>query len=165
MSLNFGLSQATGGNTLFLDADTLLPKHFDKKIRSVAIGNVIGGAFDMGFKENTLKHRLLAALNRIRYRIESNYFGDQGVFCQTEIAKEIGGFPEKGLMESAYFCRRLKRHGRIELIPDRAYTSARRFDENGFFKVVWFDIQMWWRFILGLDITRYANGYWDFNKK
>jgi len=163
-SLNFGLQVATSPIVLFLDADTLLPKHFDETIIAEIEKGCDGGAFEMRFSNADWKLSLLSVLNQIRYRIWKTCYGDQAIFCRKETALKIGGFP-RTLMEAAYFSRRLSRIGRFKILRQKVFTSARRFDDHGFWIVLWFDFRVWLRFILGLSLSRHSGSYWEKNVK
>lgn len=166
MSLNYGLKMATGDVVLFLDADTLLPEHYDKSIVEV-MGNdtVIGGAFEFSFRKPDWKLWLLTIANRIRYRFGKVYYGDQAIFSRRHILNKIGGVPEEALMESAFLCKSLRSEGKLALIKPGISTSPRRFQEHGFLKVAWFDLNMFIRFNLGLPVSGYAKKYWGKNLK
>ena len=165
-SLNFGIKQAHGEIVVFLDADTMLPKGFDRLIiEKLQLHNVVGGAFEFSFNQSDWKLKLIELLNRIRYRLDKIYYGDQAVFCKKKVAEEVGGFPSKELMESAFFCKKLLKVGDLRLIRSPIKTSPRRFNENGFFKVTWFDVTMWIRFVLNFSVEEYGKKYWGVNLK
>ena len=165
-SLNLGLQQAIGDVVVFLDADTLLPKGFDTLIQEkMAQPEVVGGAFEFSFIQSDWKLKVVELLNRIRYRFGQLYYGDQAVFCLRNVAIDVGGFPEKELMESAFFCKRLLKEGKLRLIKSPIRTSPRRFNESGFFKVTWFDISMWIRFVFNFPVEQYGKQYWKMNVK
>jgi len=159
-SLNRGMEAAKGEVIQFLDADTFLPPNFDSTIlRILKTKNTIGGAFDMRFVEADLKLQLLSYLNSLRYRIWKTFYGDQAIFCLRESAIQVGGFPNT-LMEAAHFCKALQKQGRLKLSNDIVKTSARRFNENGFWKVLWFDVKMWLRFVFHMDLKTQSTPYW-----
>ncbi len=163
-SLNHGIAHAEGKALVFLDADTMLPKGFDSMVvNTLDKQGVVGGAFEFSFDRLNWKLFLLQKFNRIRYRFGHMYYGDQAIFCRRESAEELGGYPEKELMESAYFCKRLLTIGKLQLIKSPVKTSARRFNDHGFFKVFWFDFIMWIRFGLNLSVEEYGKKYWGLN--
>ncbi len=162
--LNFGYQHASGEVIVFLDADTLLPKDFDLLIaRTLENPRVVGGAFDFEFQERQWYLKTLAAINRVRFRIDHNFLGDQALFCRKSILDQIGGYPEKMIMESSFLCRELRKHGQLKIAPARIRTSARRFLENGFLKVFWYDFKVWINYLLGLNTDKFGAAYWQHN--
>jgi len=172
-SLNFGADRSSGDALLFLDADCTVPQDFDLKIDGVLNqAAVAGGAFEFKMEPSDTTNRienwafrLVELINQIRYCITKLYFGDQGVFCTKEAFDRIGGYPEKRIMESAYFCRLLKNQGKLKLIKTPLISSVRRFQNGGMLKVFWKDFWIWVQFWLGFDIDRYADRYWEENEK
>ncbi len=163
-SLNYGLNHSTGEIVMFLDADTLLPQNFDLAIyRELSNSKVVGGAFEFSFHQPDWKLSLLTIINRIRYRLDKAYYGDQAIFARRSTLLAIGGVPKQPLMEAAYLSKALRKLGRLSLINPGIVTSPRRFDDLGFYKVAWFDTNMFIRFNLGLPVSRYADKYWSKN--
>ena len=163
-SLNFGIKQAKGKILIFLDADTLLPDRFDELVRSSLVQKeVVGGAFEFAFQSADFKLKLISFFNRIRYRIDRRFYGDQAVYCRAEAAREVGGFPENQLMDAAFFCRHLSRKGKLRLIKKPIRTSPRRFIENGFRKTLWFDFKMLIRFYLNRTTDDQRDEYWGYS--
>ena len=162
-SLNFGIAMASADIIQFLDADTLLPRHFDTKIREkMKDQRCVGGGFAMRFDKADWRLKLLTGLNFFRYHFWKTFYGDQAVFCRKGIAEKIGGFPPT-LMESAYFCKSLKKYGRLTIIHPGVISSSRRFYEHGIWKVTIFDIRMWVNFVFGLDLKKHSKTYWTSN--
>lgn len=160
-SLNFGLDKSKGDIVMFLDADTLLPEKFDNLLLSaMSNSKIVGGAFEFEFLKRDFSLWVIQMGNRLRYRVDQTYYGDQGVFCRKEVAMKIGGYPKVSLMESAYFCRELKKIGKLKLIRRSIRTSPRRFTDHGIWKVLWFDTRMWIRFLLRLDVNKFGRKYW-----
>jgi len=146
-----------------LDADTLLPRNFDAIILKILTRkNTVGGAFDMRFVDADLKLQVLSYLNSLRYRIWKTFYGDQAIFCRREAAIQVGGFPDT-LMEAAHFCKSLKKQGGLKLSNKVVKTSARRFNENGFWNVLWFDVKVWVRFVFQMDLKTQHISYWKGN--
>ncbi len=162
--LNFGGEQAKGEVILFLDADTLLPHHFDQLIeQSLSNLKIVGGAFDFEFTERRWYLQTLAFFNRIRIRLDHNFLGDQALFCRKPVFGQVGGYPEKLIMESSFLCQALKKQGKLAVIPARVHTSARRFLEHGFLKVFWYDFKVWTYYVLGLNADKFGKAYWQHN--
>ena len=163
-SLNFGLAASSGEVIIFLDADTHLPKNFDSSIQEVLKGEkVVGGAFEFSFGQADWKLKILTLINRVRYRIDGAYYGDQAIFAKASVLKSIGGVPEEPLMEAAFLSRALRKTGKLALLKPGIVTSPRRFKEHGFFRIFWFDFIMFIRFNLGLTVSGFAEAYWNKN--
>lgn len=164
-SLNRGVELAKGEMLLFLDADTFLPDHFDLQIKeALSKVDVVGGAFEFGFNRDGLVYRIIEWINRIRYRLDNRYFGDQAIFCKRETFDLVDGYPQEPIMEAAYFCKTLRVIGKLVLIKTPILTSARRFEQGNVFKVFLKDTWIWIQFTLGLNIKRYATAYWAENE-
>ena len=165
LSLNYGAKMSRGTNFLFLDADCLLPFDYDFSITNVLKNkNVVGGAFEFEMSGKGILFGIIKIINRIRYRIVKRYYGDQGVFCNKNAFDTIGGYPEKPIMEAAYFCNKLSKVGSLKLIKSKITSSTRRFEEGGILKVMAKDTFIWIQFLMGLDISKYASKYWEENK-
>ncbi len=160
-SLNAGLEEARAPAVLWLDADSLVPHHFDQAILdALKDAKVVGGAFEFALDQGGWPYNLITWANRLRYRLAPIYHGDQGLFCRKAIAKNTGGYPAEPLMEAAFFCRALQQKGKLQLIRRPVRTSARRFRDEGVWRVIWFDVRMWVRFALRLPVRAFAKKYW-----
>ncbi|UXX78353.1 TIGR04283 family arsenosugar biosynthesis glycosyltransferase [Reichenbachiella carrageenanivorans] len=164
-SLNKGAAMAKGDDLLFLDADTLLPLAFDLHIKQVLEDSkIVGGAFEFQMDGQRRIYRIIEWINRMRYRIDQRYFGDQGIFCRRADFWQLGGYPPEPIMEAAYFCKRMSQQGRLALVKSPILTAARRFEAGQVFRVFFKDTWIWIQFTLGLDVKKYASAYWQENK-
>ncbi len=165
VALNEGASIADGDVFLFLDADTILPNGFDKHIEdALKDPDVVGGAFEFSLDGPNFGLRVVEFINRIRYRVRNRFYGDQGLFVRADIFNEIGGFPEKYILETAYLCAMLKKRGKLKLINKKATSSPRRFLAGGIYRVLLMDIKIWFLDLIGLDVQKYGKSYWERNK-
>ncbi len=158
--LNAGAAAARGDVFFFVHADSFPPATYAADIEvALADPRVVGGAFAHRFLERAWGLRAVSWINRRRYWLTRNYYGDQGIFVRREVFERIGGFPPRRLMEDLAFSQRLKRRGGTRVIPHPMRTSGRRFLERGVWRTFFF---MWWLLIrdwLGLDTEHYAPGY------
>lgn len=159
-SLNAGAEIATGELILFLDADSLVPDQFDRLIVEHILRGFVGGAFRFKFDDQSLLYWSLQCVNRIRYTVSQMYYGDQGVFCTKQVFDQVGGYPKEPIMEAAYFCRLLRKEGRINVVAKDMVTSARRFKDHGFWKVLAFDVKLGLRFMFRCSTAEYGCRYW-----
>jgi glycosyltransferase involved in cell wall biosynthesis len=163
-ALNQGAASASGGVFLFLDADTSLPEGYDESIRdALEDPGTVGGAFEFSLDGGEFGLRVVEFINRTRYRVRQRYYGDQGVFVRAGAFKAVGGVPELRLLETAYFCKALKKIGKLELIKKNIKTSPRRFLRGGIYSVLAGDIKIWFLDLAGIPVDRWGEGYWKEN--
>jgi rSAM/selenodomain-associated transferase 2 len=155
--MNAGAALARGEILFFLHADSFPPLRALALIdRALADPRALGGAFEHLFDEPGWSLRAITWINRARYRITRNWYGDQGIFVRADVFKALGGYRELRLLEDVDFTCRLKRRGRSVLVRVPLRTSGRRFLARGPWRTFFF---CWWlvgRFTLGLDTERYA---------
>jgi len=101
---------AIGKILLFLHADSVPPQDALRLIeKPVADDRVVGGAFEPRFAERDWRLGIISGINRLRYRLTHNYYGDQGIFVRPAVFRQLGGFPPRRVLEDLEFTRRLKR--------------------------------------------------------
>ena len=111
--MNAGAAAARGDVLFFLHADSFPPRDALARIRAaLSDPRVVGGAFEHLFAEPSVSLRLITWINRVRYRLTRNYYGDQGIFARASVFCELGGYRGLRLMEDLDFARRLRRRGR-----------------------------------------------------
>jgi rSAM/selenodomain-associated transferase 2 len=135
VQMNKGAILAKGDILLFLHADTRLPIGFDVMIRTaMQKTGTVAGAFALGIDAEVLSLRLVEWGVNMRSRFWQMPYGDQAIFFTKETFNKIGNFPELPFMEDFEIMRRLKRIGRITIIPVPVITSARRWLKKGIWK-------------------------------
>jgi rSAM/selenodomain-associated transferase 2 len=140
--MNAGAAVARASVLFFVHADSLPPRHALPLIEQVlADERVVGGAFEHRFAEPRWSLHAISWINRIRYRLTHNYYGDQGIFVRASTFRQLGGYREVPLMEDLDLSQRLRRAGRLRLVRTPLLTSGRRFLARGpwrtFFSIVW----------------------------
>jgi rSAM/selenodomain-associated transferase 2 len=155
--MNAGAAGATGEAIFFLHADSFPPRDALALIRrALDDPRAVGGAFEHLFAEPVRSLRAITWINRVRYRLTHNYYGDQGQFVRAAVFHTLGGFRDLRLMEDLDFAQRLKRHGRSVLVTTPLVTSGRRFLARGPWRTFFFIVWLLGRWTLGLDTERYA---------
>ncbi|HVB75608.1 MAG TPA: TIGR04283 family arsenosugar biosynthesis glycosyltransferase [Ktedonobacteraceae bacterium] len=140
--MNRGAEFATGDVYIFLHADTMLPDDAFVAIeRACASPDMVGGAFRLCFNCNGLAYRLVAFTTNLRSRWRGIFTGDQAYFVRAGSFKAIGGFPDMALMEDLEIITRLRKIGKVVLLPCYVTTSARRHQKAGLARSVLF---MWY---------------------
>lgn len=164
--MNVGAQAARGNVLFFLHADSFPPPEFQALIsKALENPNVVGGAFDHRFIEPVPGLRIVSAIDRVRFRLTKNHFGDQGIFVRKDVFERAGGFPNRGILEDLEFCVQMRRFGRTILIRKPLLTSGRRFLNGGIAKTfLWIAILLA-RHRLGIDTERYASVYRKDNER
>jgi rSAM/selenodomain-associated transferase 2 len=158
--MNAGASIASGTIFFFLHADSFPPLNALEQIQSALRDRrVVGGAFEHRFEEPVWSLRLISWINRRRYFLTRNYYGDQGIFVYADIFRSLGGYRDL-FMEDLDFSQRLKKLGRTQVIPLPLITSGRRFLIWGPWRAFSFIVWVLLLHSLRLNTQRYA-GYWD----
>jgi rSAM/selenodomain-associated transferase 2 len=155
--MNAGASAATGDVLWFLHADSLPPSNaLDLIATALADPRVVAGAFEHRFAEPVWSLRAISGINRVRYRLTRNHYGDQGIFARADVFRRLGGYRDLTLMEDLDLSQRLKRAGRIALVRVPLVTSGRRFLARGPWRTFAFICWLLALHTLRLDTQRYA---------
>jgi glycosyltransferase involved in cell wall biosynthesis len=158
--MNAGASAALGAVYFFLHADSFPPLdalvEVEAALQSPA---TVGGAFKHRFEEKLWSLRFISWINRRRYFLTGNYYGDQGIFVRAHVFRLLGGYRDL-FMEDLDFSQRLKKFGRTKLVPLALITSGRRFIVWGPWRTFSFIVWLLFLHSLGLDTQRYA-GHWN----
>lgn len=155
--MNAGAAAARGDILFFLHADSLPPAAAVALIdHALSDPRVVGGAFEHCFAEPARSLRAVSWINRIRYRLTRNYYGDQGIFVRASVFRQMGGYKPLRLLEDLEFSQRLKRIGPSVLIGVPLRTSGRRFLARGPWLTFFFIVLLLLLHTLGLDTQRYA---------
>ena len=138
--LNSGAKAAAHEAVIFLHADTLLPAGAADAVTSALATGAVFGGFRIAFVEGM---KVVAAMINARTRLTREPWGDQAQFASRETFLRLGGYAEMPLMEDYELARRMKRAGRVALLPLAVRTSARRFRRKGVLRTAlmnWFVI-------------------------
>ena len=130
--MNAGVTAARGEVLLFLHADTLLPDNFSQRIlNAVCLPSFAAGAFSLAIASPARSLATIAWFANLRSRWLQLPYGDQALFVTRDTFNAVGGFPEMAIMEDFVFIQKLKKAGRIIILPERVMTSARRWQNIG----------------------------------
>lgn len=135
LQMNWGASHAKGNVLLFLHADTILPPDYLGLIKeALSSSNFILGAFELNIDGAGILLRCLEKLVKLRSRFFSLPYGDQALFLKTATFRAMGGFSHIPIMEDFELVQRLKKRGKIYIIPAPVLTSNRRWRKLGIVK-------------------------------
>jgi len=129
-AMNRGAALAGGDALVFLHADTRLPPDAGPRIAAaLARPEVVGGCFRLGFDSPSRILALYAFFTRFPFRLF--HYGDAAYFVRAEAFRRLGGFREYPLMEDVDLWLRMRRCGRLVVLPSPVVTSARRYERRG----------------------------------
>jgi rSAM/selenodomain-associated transferase 2 len=161
LQMNRGALSANGSVLLFLHADTMLEEGWSRDI-DAALSNdaVAAGAFTLRINGDERHFRLIELWVKVRCAVFGLPYGDQGIFVRRDVFEKLGGYRDIPLMEDVDLVRRIKRAGRIVLLPGKAVTSARKWSREGWIRVSLMNQFLLILFRLGVDPGRLAKLYY-----
>lgn len=149
--MNAGAAAATGEVLLFLHADTRLPHDgFEKIGAALEDPHVAGGAFNLAIAGRGWFYRFTAWNANIRSKLVGAPYGDQAYFVRRSAFEALGGYRDLSNCEDLDFVRRLRKQGRVVIVPAAVSTSARRWEKHGRTWVTVRNGVLFFKFWLGL---------------
>ena len=146
--MNKGAASARYEMLYFLHADSIPPNNFAAQILKACDSGMNSGCFRLQFDH---KHWFLQANAWFtRFDINAIRFGDQSLFVTKNVFKKAGGFREDLLMmEDQEIIHRLKRYGQFKVMNDFVVTSARKYLDNGVYRMQGIFFRLWMMYYLG----------------
>jgi rSAM/selenodomain-associated transferase 2 len=144
---------------LFLHADTVLPAGARALIESALARGAVGGGFEVRFDDPRRIFALGSRIVNLRTRLLRAPLGDQAQFLTREAFLALGGFREWPILEDVDLMRRLRKHGRVEVLPAPATTAVRRFVERGIARTIAINWSIWALYLAGVPPARLARLY------
>ena len=130
--MNVGAAAATGDILLFLHADTILPDNYDRLAKlSLSSENTVCGAFELKLDSAGMWFNIVEKTANFRARRFSLPYGDQGIFIRRDLFNSIGVYKDMPIMEDVELVQRLRRKGKIAIVPVPVQTSSRRYTKLG----------------------------------
>jgi rSAM/selenodomain-associated transferase 2 len=140
--MNKGASVAKNKILYFLHADSIPPKDFTTQILDAHNDGATSGCFRLAFDYD---HWFLKANAWFtRFNVNAVRFGDQSLFVAKEVFLKSGGFREDLLMmEDQEIIHRIKKHGKFRVLNDVVVTSARKYLNNGIYRMQGIFYRIW----------------------
>lgn len=146
--MNRGAAVARYDLLYFLHADSAPPAGFTARIIDACNNGTKSGCFRLAFDHH---HWFLKANAWFtRFDVNAVRFGDQSLFVAKKIFEKAGGFREDLLlMEDQEIIHRLKQHGSFAVLDDYVITSARKYMDNGIYRMQGIFFRIWAMYYLG----------------
>jgi rSAM/selenodomain-associated transferase 2 len=158
--MNVGARAAASDILLFLHADTLLPPDFTEQVQhTLCQPDIAAGAFLLAIDGKGFGLRMIEWLANLRARMLQLPYGDQGIFLRADMFSSVEGFPVIPIMEDFELVRKLKRKGRIKILPLPATTSSRRWKEFGLLRTTVINQAIIIGYLLGVSPSTLAKWY------
>jgi len=145
--MNKGASVAKHNMLYFLHADSIPPNNFTTQILRAYKNGAKSGCFRLAFD---YEHWFLKANAWFtRFNVNAVRFGDQSLFVTKEVFQKSGGFREDLLMmEDQEIIHRIKKYGRFKVMNDYVTTSARKYLDNGIYRLQAIFFRIWFLYYL-----------------
>lgn len=133
--MNLGAKMAKSAILYFVHADTKPPQTFAKEIIEAVINGTEIGCFRL--KLNSEKKLFFINEWFTRFNLLWCRGGDQTLFTTKNLFEKINGFDEKFvIMEEYDFILKAKKEAKFEILKNRTLASARKYENNGWLKVM-----------------------------
>lgn len=156
--MNEAAEKAEGDILYFVHADSIPPASYVKDI-----DEAINQGFDMGcyrFKFNS--NSLLLKLNAYCTRFDRLMCrgGDQTLFVKKPVFKALNGYKsDYVIMEEYDFLIRARKKYKFKIIPKDVLVSARKYDNNNYFRVNFANLVVFMMFYAGAKQHTLASTY------
>jgi rSAM/selenodomain-associated transferase 2 len=146
--MNIGASVARGDLLYFLHADSVPPSNFTEHIQNAHKNRAVSGCFRLKFDHH---HWFLKANCWFtRFDVNAVRFGDQSLFVTRDVFCKCGGFREDlQIMEDQEIIHRIKKHGNFRVMDAAVTTSARKYLDNGVYRMQSIFFRIWLLYYLG----------------
>lgn len=146
--MNAAAAAATAPVLYFLHADSIPPRGFSTAVANAYRKGIASGCFRLAFDHD---HWFLKANSWFtRFDVNAVRFGDQSLFATSAAFQKSGGFREDLLMmEDQEIIHRLKEQGPFQVMDAAVITSARKYLDNGVYRMQGIFYMIWLLYYLG----------------
>ncbi len=156
--MNYAVKFAQGELLYFVHGDTLPPLSYMTDVLCAVQAGYPIGCFRFRFESD---HPLLK-VNSYMTRFDRLWCrgGDQTLFVKREVFDELQGYRNEFIIMEEYdFIIRARKKYPFKIIPRDVLVSARKYDENGYFRVQLANLVVFNMFLLGFSQEKMAGVY------
>ncbi len=158
VQMNLGARKATGGILYFVHADVQLLPTFAHDILQALHSGACAGCYRYRFDSDSRLLRVNAWFTRFGSLVCRG--GDQTLFIQRSLFEKLRGFDEwYTVMEDYDMVRRIAKAGRFTIIPKSIRVSARKYENNSWFRVQVANFTVFGMYVLGSSPNRMRRTY------
>jgi rSAM/selenodomain-associated transferase 2 len=156
--MNAGAAAAKGNILYFLHADSYPPAGFTLDIDEAVRKGYGSGCYRLSFDR---PHWFLRANCWFtRFNVNAFRFGDQSLFVRREVFQKAGGFREDlVVMEDQEIIGRIRKHTRFKVFSRSVTTSARKYLENGVYRLQGVFFVIYFMYQLGFSQQQLVSTY------
>ena len=160
--MNRGAKEATHKILLFLHADAFIHlENLQQVVKAIEGKKYIGGCFKQVLDDPAILYRWIAWTGNFRAKVSRIFYGDQVIFVRKDVFQELGGFPEVKIGEDVLFTKKLRRKGRVGILPFAVNCSTRRWKRQGVWKTFLLNLRINTALVWNQDLDELANAYQD----
>jgi hypothetical protein len=94
-----------------------------------------------------------------RSRLTGIATGDQAIWVEADLFRQLGGYAELPLMEDIELSRRLRAVSRPSCLREQVLTSGRRWEQRGVWRTIFLMWRLRWLYWRGRPAEQLAQAY------
>lgn len=154
--MNAGAAIANGDFFLFLHADTKLP---NTALNDIRHSNKRWGRFNVMINGKHWAFPLISHLINLRSCISGVATGDQAIFVEQALFKQVSGYADIPLMEDVALSKTLRRIQRPACLNAKVITSGRRWEKHGVLRTILLMWSLRLAYFIGISPHKLARFY------
>lgn len=155
--MNAGARIATGEIICFLHPDSQPPRDFVYEIMNHVEDGHKSGCFRVQFDHTHWLLRVKAWFTRFNLSVFRS--GDQTLFVKRTLFNALGGFKEDHVLGVHELIDRIKEAGSFVVIPRYITSSAKKYVENGVYRLEWAHIYLFTLYRFGVPQSHIHRAY------